>query len=66
VSANPTVEVGVQNSEFSITLSNITTSQLQDFLSTVMIAIQADSSKQTASFQTEVVKLTETLEAKIR
>jgi len=35
-SANPTVEVGVQNSEFSTTLSNITTSQLQDLLATVM------------------------------
>jgi len=41
VSANPTVEVGVQNSEFSTTLSNITTSQLQDLLATVMTAIQA-------------------------
>jgi len=36
VSANPTVGVGVQNSEFSTTLSNITTSQLQDLLATVM------------------------------
>jgi len=32
VSANPTAEVGVQNSELSNTLSNITTSQLQDLL----------------------------------
>jgi len=63
-SANPTVEVGVQNSEFSTTLSNITTSQLQDLLATVMTAIQAESSKQMAAFQTEVAKLMETLEAK--
>ena len=65
VSANPTAEVGVQNSELSNTLSNIT-SQLQDLLGTVMTAIQAESSKQTAAFQTEVAKFTETLEAKFR
>ena len=41
MSANPTVEVGVKNSEFSTNLSNITTSQLQDLLATVMTAIQA-------------------------
>ena len=45
VSANPTVEVGVQNSELSNNLSNITTSQLQDLLGTVMTAVQAESSK---------------------
>ena len=66
VSANPTVEVGVQNSESSTTLSNTTTSQLQDLLATVMTAFQAESSKQTAVFQTKVAKLTETLEAKFR
>ena len=66
VDANPTVEVGVQNSKFSTTLPNITTSQLQDLLATVMTAIQAESSKQTAAFQTEVAKLTETLETKFR
>jgi len=66
VRANPTIEVGVQNSELSTTLSNITTSQLQDLLATVMTAIQAESSKHTAAFQTEVAKLTENLEAKFR
>jgi len=66
VSANPTVEVGVQNSEFNTNLSNITISQLQDLLATVMTAIQTESSKQTAAFQTEVSKLTENLEAKCR
>ena len=63
MSANPTVEVGVKNSEFSTNLSNIT-SQLQYLLATVMTAIQAESSKQMAAFQTEVAKLMETLEAK--
>jgi len=66
VGANPTVEVGVQNSKFSTTLPNITTSQLQDLLATVMTDIQAESSKQTVAFQTEVAKLTETLETKFR
>jgi len=66
VRANPTVEVGVQNSEVTArdsnnaNLSNITTSQLQDLLTTVMAAIQAESCKQTGAFQTEVAKLTET------
>jgi hypothetical protein len=60
VKANPRVEVGVQNSEVTAhdsnnaNLSNITTSQLQDLLTTVMAAIQAESCKQTAAFQTEV------------
>ena len=66
MSANSTVEVGVQNSELSASLPNITTSQLQDLLATVMTAIQAKSSKETAAFQTEVAELTENLEAKFR
>ena len=57
VGANPTVEAGVQNSKFSTTLPNITV-QLQDLLATVMTAIQAESSKQTAAFQTKVAKCT--------
>jgi len=65
VSANPKVEFGVQNSEISTTLSNIT-SQLQDLLANVMTAIQAENGKQTPAFQTEVAKLTENLEAKFR
>jgi len=58
----------VQNSEVATndsnnaTLSNIT-SQLQDLLATVMTAIQAESTKQKAAFQTEVAKLTELLHA---
>jgi DNA anti-recombination protein RmuC len=72
VRANPEVEVNVQNSEVAAldnnnaTLSNITTSQSQDLLTTVMAAIQAESIKQTAAFQTEVAKLTETLKAQFR
>ena len=71
VRANPTVEIGVQNSEGTAhdsnnaTLSNITSSQLQDLLTTVMAAIQAECSKQTAAFQAEVAKLTETLKAQL-
>jgi hypothetical protein len=69
--ANPTVEVGVQNSEVTshdsniATVSNITTSRLEDLLTTVMAAIQAESCKQTAAFQTEVAKLTENLKAQL-
>ena len=61
---NPTVEVGLQNSEVAAhasnnaNVSNITASQLQDLLTTVMTAIQTESCKQTAAFQTEVAKLT--------
>jgi hypothetical protein len=64
--AIPEVEVGEQNAEVTTrdsnnaTLSNITTAQLQDLHSTVMAAIQAESCKQTAAFQSEVSKLTET------
>jgi hypothetical protein len=71
VRANPTVEVGEQNSEVTAhdsnnaTLSNITASQLQELLTTVMTAIQAESCKQTAAFQTEVAKLTETSKAQL-
>jgi oligoendopeptidase F len=71
VTANPTVEVDVQNSEVTThdsnnaTLSNITASQLQDLFTTVMTAIQAESCKQTATFQTEVAKLTETSKAQL-
>ena len=49
--ANLTVEVSVQNSEVAANdsnngpLSNITTSQLQDLLATVMAAVQAESTK---------------------
>ena len=70
--ANLTVEVSVQNSEVAAndsnnaTLSNITTSKLKDLLATVMAAVQAGSTKQTAAFQTEVVKLTETLKAHLK
>jgi glycine cleavage system H lipoate-binding protein len=69
VRANPAVDVRVQNPEVevcnssNVTLSNITASQLQDFLATVMTAIQAERSKQTAVFQAEVAKQTETLKA---
>ena len=72
VRANPTVEVIVQNSEVTAhdsnnaTLSNITSSQLQELLATVMAAIQAESSKQTAAFQTEVAKLTEALKVQFK
>jgi len=65
VRANPLVEVSVQNFEVvahdsnKATLSNITTSQLQDLLTTVMAAIQVKSTKQTAAIPTEVAKLTE-------
>ena len=47
------------------TLSNITTSQLQDLLTVVMAAIRAKSCKQTAAFQTQVAKWTETLKAQL-
>lgn len=63
---NITVEVSVQNSEVAAndsnnaTLSNIT-SQLQGLLAIVTAAVQAESTKQTAAFQTEVAKLTEPL-----
>ena len=72
VRANPTGEGSVQNSVVAArdsdnaTLANITTLQLQDLLATVMTAIQAESSKQTAAFQTELAKLTETLKAQFR
>ena len=58
VRANPTGEGSVQNSVVAArdsdnaTLANITTLQLQDLLVTVMTAIQVESSKQTAAFQT--------------
>ena len=72
VRANPTGEGSLQNSVVAAhnsdnaTLANITTLQLQDLLATVMTAIQAESSKQTAAFQTELAKLTETLKAQFR
>jgi hypothetical protein len=47
-------------------MSNITTSQLQDLFATVMTAIQTESNKQTAAFQTEVAKLTETLRTQFK
>jgi hypothetical protein len=58
VRANPVVEVNVQDSDVTAvnsnnaTMSNITTSQLQDLLVTVMAAIQTEIIKQTAAFQT--------------
>jgi hypothetical protein len=70
--ANLIVEVSVQNSEVAAhdsnnaTLSNITTSKLQDLLVTVMAAIQVESTKQTAAFPTEVAKLTEILKAQFK
>ena len=57
VRANPIVEVSTLNSEAAAhdsnnaTLSNITTSQIQDLLTTVMTAIQTESCKQTAALQ---------------
>jgi hypothetical protein len=60
--ANPAVEEGVQNAEVTsrdsnnATLSNITTAQLQDLLTTLMAAIQAESYKQTAAL-TETLKV---------
>jgi myo-inositol-1-phosphate synthase len=47
-------------------LSNIATSQSQDLLATVMAVILAESIKQTAAFQTEAAKLTQTLQAQFR
>jgi hypothetical protein len=47
------------NDSNSATLSNIASSQLEDLLATVMAAVQAESTKQTAAVQTEVAKLTE-------
>jgi head-tail adaptor len=68
VRANPTVQnlevTGHDNN--NATLSNITASHLQDLLATVMTAIQAESSKQTAAYQKEVAKLTETLKIQFR
>jgi hypothetical protein len=72
VRANPIEEGSVQNYVVAdedsgiATLSNITTLQLQDLLVTVMTAIQAESSKHTAAFQTELAKLTETLKTQFR
>jgi hypothetical protein len=60
--ANPAVEVGEQNAEVTTrdsnnaTLSNITTAQLQDLLTTVMAAVQAERCKQTAAL-TETLKV---------
>jgi len=47
-------------------LSSIATSQLQDLLATVMAVTHADSTQQTAAFQIEVAKLTQTLQAQFR
>jgi hypothetical protein len=72
VRANTTGEDSVQNSVFgahdcnNATLTNITTLQLQDLLANVMTAIQAESIKQTAAFQTELAKMTETLKTQFR
>jgi len=70
--ANPIVEVSILNSEAAAhdsnnaTLSNITTSQIQDLPTTVMTAIKAESCRQTAAFQAEMTKLTETLKAEFK
>jgi hypothetical protein len=64
VRANSTVEVDLQNAEFTTrdsnnaTLYNITTAQLQDLLTVVKSAVQAERSKQTA-------ELTETLKVQL-
>jgi phosphopantetheine adenylyltransferase len=42
------------------------TPQLQDLFATVMTAIQTEGNKQTASFQAEVAKLTETLKMQFK
>jgi hypothetical protein len=61
VRANPAVESNVQKYEVTAldsnnaNVSNITTVQLKELFATVMTAIQAESIKQTAAFQTEVV-----------
>jgi len=39
-------------------LSNVETSQLQDLIAIVTAVIQAESTQQTAAFQTEVANLT--------
>ena len=68
VRTNPTEQnlVVTTHDNNNATLSNITTSHLQDLLATIMTAIQAESSKQTAAFQTDVDKLTETLKMQFR
>jgi hypothetical protein len=69
VRANPRVEVRVQNSEVTAhdgsnaTLANSTSSPLQDLLTAIMAALQAEICKQTPAFQKEVAKVTETLKA---
>jgi hypothetical protein len=69
VRADPTVEVSILNSEAAAldsnnaTLSNITTSRIQDLLTTVMTAIKAESCKQAAAVQAEMTKLAENLKA---
>jgi hypothetical protein len=72
VRANTTEEGSVQISVVAAhdinnaTLSNITTLKLQDLLATVMTTIEAESSKHTAAFQTELAELTETLKTQFR
>jgi DNA anti-recombination protein RmuC len=62
----------VQNSEVAsddssnAKLINITASQLQDLIATLMTSIQTESCKQTAVFQAEVAKQTETLKAQFK
>jgi len=66
------VEVSILNSEAAAhdsnnaNLANITKAQIQDLLTTVMTAIKAESSKQTAAFQAEMTKLTETLKMQFK
>jgi DNA anti-recombination protein RmuC len=72
VKANPVMEVNRQNSEVTTfnsdnaTISDIATSLLQDLFATVMTAIQTEGNKQTAAFQTEAAKLTETLKLQFK
>jgi hypothetical protein len=60
--ANPAVEVDVQNAEFTTcdsnnaTVYNIITAQLQDLLTAVMAAVQAERCKQTAAL-TDTLKV---------
>jgi len=68
VRANHTVQnlVVTTHDNNNTKLTNISTSHLQDLRDNVMTAIQAESSKQTAAFQTELAKLTKTLKMQFR
>ena len=68
VRTNPTAQnlIVTTHDNSNAKLSNISTSRLQDLFTNVMTAIQAENSKQTAAFQTEVAKLTENLKMQFR